>query len=55
MSESVSECVTEEGARRTEGRKDRRMRAGCQPTKLEPHTEMWGINVPVNMMAVEIL
>ena len=36
----------EEGARRTEGRKEGRkegrMRAGWQPTKLEPHTEMWG-------------
>ena len=21
------------------------MRAGCQPTKLEPHTEMWGKNM----------
>ena len=24
-----------------EGRKEGRMRAGWQPTKLEPHTEMW--------------
>ena len=31
------------------GRKEGRMRAGWQPTKLEPHTEMWGIEHMLHM------
>ena len=34
--------MSDGGGGEEDGRKDRRMRAGCQPTKLEPHTEMWG-------------
>ena len=34
------------GGGEEDGGKEGRMRAGWQPTKLEPHTEMWGTNIP---------
>ena len=33
------------GGSEEDGGKEGRMRAGWQPTKLEPHTEMWGTNL----------
>ena len=42
MSESVSECVTEEGARRTEGRKEGPADAGGMPANKTrtPHRDV---------------
>ena len=38
----MSEWTAGRSEGRREGRAGGRMRAGWQPTKLEPHTEMWG-------------
>ena len=58
MSERVSGGGGEEDGGK-EGRKEGRMRAGWQPTKLEPHTEMWGKTnlgeIGVLVLAVRIL
>ena len=40
------------GGGEEDGGKEGRMRAGWQPTKLEPHTEMWGIKNLCNYTGV---
>ena len=57
MSESVSECVIEEGARRTEGRKEGPADAGEMPANKTrtPHRDVGNyINIALNLNLIYI-